>query len=206
LWSSSGYSLSRQKFLTLLSLLWQRYRPGTRRLLSQRRRYPDRSGGADEFQKVLTPTAVEATEQAMQQLEADHDAALGQWRLAVEHARYESRMCRTPISRGGTGKQASGAREQTVAVLREHRMVHTTSSMPRPTTSETVGTIRTNAVQRAAFRSGHRSDRCIAKRSKGCPKRHTVSAARTGWTFVLSCSAKKWRTAARERLGELSMR
>ena len=45
---------------------------------------------ADAFLKALTPAAVEATEQAMQQLEADHDAALGQWRLAVERARYEA--------------------------------------------------------------------------------------------------------------------
>src|SRR5271170_1269536 len=44
---------------------------------------------ADAFLKALTPAAVEATEQAMRQLEADHDAALSQWRLAVERARYE---------------------------------------------------------------------------------------------------------------------
>jgi len=33
---------------------------------------------------------VEATERAVRQLEADHDAALNQWRLAVERARYEA--------------------------------------------------------------------------------------------------------------------
>jgi uncharacterized protein YndB with AHSA1/START domain len=33
---------------------------------------------------------VEATQLAIQQLEADQDAALGQWRLAVERARYEA--------------------------------------------------------------------------------------------------------------------
>jgi DNA invertase Pin-like site-specific DNA recombinase/uncharacterized protein YndB with AHSA1/START domain len=44
----------------------------------------------DAFLRALTPAAVEATEQAMRQLEADHDAALGQWRLAVERARYEA--------------------------------------------------------------------------------------------------------------------
>jgi len=44
----------------------------------------------DAFLKALTPAAVEATEQAMRQLEADHDAALGQWSLAVERARYEA--------------------------------------------------------------------------------------------------------------------
>ena len=44
----------------------------------------------DAFLKALTPAAVEATEQAMRQLEADHDAALRQWRLAVERAHYEA--------------------------------------------------------------------------------------------------------------------
>ena len=44
----------------------------------------------EAFLKALTPVAVEATEQAMRQLEADHDAALSQWRLAVERARYEA--------------------------------------------------------------------------------------------------------------------
>jgi DNA invertase Pin-like site-specific DNA recombinase len=44
----------------------------------------------DAFLKALTPAAVEATERATQQLEASHDAALAQWRLAVERARYEA--------------------------------------------------------------------------------------------------------------------
>ena len=44
----------------------------------------------EAFLKALTPAAVEATEQAVRQLEADHDAALSQWRLAVERARYET--------------------------------------------------------------------------------------------------------------------
>jgi DNA invertase Pin-like site-specific DNA recombinase len=44
----------------------------------------------DAFLKALTPAALEATEFATQQLEADHDAALAQWRLAVERARYEA--------------------------------------------------------------------------------------------------------------------
>jgi DNA invertase Pin-like site-specific DNA recombinase len=38
----------------------------------------------------LKPAAFEATLQATQQLEADHDAALAQWRLAVERTRYEA--------------------------------------------------------------------------------------------------------------------
>ncbi len=44
----------------------------------------------DAFLKALTPAALEATQLAIQQLEADHDAALAQWRLAVERARYEA--------------------------------------------------------------------------------------------------------------------
>ena len=44
----------------------------------------------DAFLQALTPAALEATELAAQQLEAGHDAALAQWRLAVERARYEA--------------------------------------------------------------------------------------------------------------------
>jgi DNA invertase Pin-like site-specific DNA recombinase len=44
----------------------------------------------DAFLQALTPAAFEATELAAQQLEAGHDAALAQWRLAVERARYEA--------------------------------------------------------------------------------------------------------------------
>lgn len=39
---------------------------------------------------ALKPAAFEATLQATQQLESDHDAALAQWRLTVERARYEA--------------------------------------------------------------------------------------------------------------------
>jgi len=45
---------------------------------------------ADAFLKALTPAAVEATQLAIEPLEADQDAALSQWRLAVERARYEA--------------------------------------------------------------------------------------------------------------------
>ncbi len=40
--------------------------------------------------EALQPAACAASVQATQQLEADHDAALAQWRLAVERARYEA--------------------------------------------------------------------------------------------------------------------
>lgn len=39
---------------------------------------------------ALKPAAFEATLQVTQQLESDHDAALAQWRLTVERARYEA--------------------------------------------------------------------------------------------------------------------
>src|SRR5712691_11630423 len=42
------------------------------------------------FLTALTPAAVDAALVAAQQLEADDDAALAQWRLAVERARYEA--------------------------------------------------------------------------------------------------------------------
>jgi DNA invertase Pin-like site-specific DNA recombinase/predicted DNA-binding transcriptional regulator AlpA len=44
----------------------------------------------DAFLQALTPAALQATQLAIQQLEANHDAALSQWRLAVERARYEA--------------------------------------------------------------------------------------------------------------------
>jgi DNA invertase Pin-like site-specific DNA recombinase len=44
----------------------------------------------DAFLQALTPAALEATQLAIQQLEANHDAALSQWRLAVERAVYEA--------------------------------------------------------------------------------------------------------------------
>jgi hypothetical protein len=42
------------------------------------------------FLEALTPAAVEATALAVQQLESHHDAALSQWHLEVERARYEA--------------------------------------------------------------------------------------------------------------------
>src|SRR6516225_2738205 len=42
------------------------------------------------FLEALTPAALEATALAIEQLESHHDAALSQWRLEVERARYEA--------------------------------------------------------------------------------------------------------------------
>jgi DNA invertase Pin-like site-specific DNA recombinase/predicted DNA-binding transcriptional regulator AlpA len=45
---------------------------------------------ADAFLEAVTPAAVAATMLSVQQLQANHDAALSQWRLEVERARYEA--------------------------------------------------------------------------------------------------------------------
>lgn len=45
---------------------------------------------ADAFLEAVTPAAVEATMLSVQQLQLNHDAALSQWRLEVERARYEA--------------------------------------------------------------------------------------------------------------------
>ena len=43
----------------------------------------------DALLNALTPAALQATQLAIRQLEANHDAALSQWRLTVERTRYE---------------------------------------------------------------------------------------------------------------------
>src|SRR5262249_6135067 len=40
---------------------------------------------------ALAPLGIEAAVAAAERIEADHDGALAQWRLAVERARYEAR-------------------------------------------------------------------------------------------------------------------
>ena len=45
---------------------------------------------AQSLIEALKPAAFEATLQATKQLASDHDAALAQWRLAVERTRYEA--------------------------------------------------------------------------------------------------------------------
>ena len=45
---------------------------------------------ANAFVEAVTPAAVEATMLSAQQLQANHDAVLSQWRLEVERARYEA--------------------------------------------------------------------------------------------------------------------
>ncbi|HKE25282.1 MAG TPA: recombinase family protein [Bryobacteraceae bacterium] len=45
---------------------------------------------ADAFLQAITPAAIEAMRFSVEQLRAHHDAALSQWRLEVERARYEA--------------------------------------------------------------------------------------------------------------------
>ena len=45
---------------------------------------------ADAFLQAITPATIEATRLSVEQLQANHDAALSQWRLEVERARYEA--------------------------------------------------------------------------------------------------------------------
>jgi DNA invertase Pin-like site-specific DNA recombinase len=45
---------------------------------------------ADAFLEAITPAAIEAMRLSVEQLQANHDAALSQWRLEVERARYEA--------------------------------------------------------------------------------------------------------------------
>jgi hypothetical protein len=45
---------------------------------------------ADAFLQAITPAAMEAMRLSVEQLQANHDAALSQWRLEVERVRYEA--------------------------------------------------------------------------------------------------------------------
>jgi hypothetical protein len=45
---------------------------------------------ANAFLQAVTPATGDATIEAMRQIESHQDAALSQWRLAVERARYEA--------------------------------------------------------------------------------------------------------------------
>jgi DNA invertase Pin-like site-specific DNA recombinase/predicted DNA-binding transcriptional regulator AlpA len=45
---------------------------------------------ASAFLEAITPGAIEAVQLSVGQLQANHDAALSQWRLEVERARYEA--------------------------------------------------------------------------------------------------------------------
>jgi len=80
---------------------------------------------AAAFLEAVTPAALAASLVAAQSLEADHDAALAQWRLAVERTRYEAecaeRRYRTVdpenrlVARGLEAEWEARLRERTAA-------------------------------------------------------------------------------------------
>ena len=89
----------------------QRYRQWTRRSTAST------IGGlaieqavANAFLEAVTPAAVEATMLAVEQLQANHDAALSQWRLEVERARYEAERAERRYRSRGARKSAGRAR------------------------------------------------------------------------------------------------
>jgi DNA invertase Pin-like site-specific DNA recombinase len=45
---------------------------------------------ANTFLEAITPAAIEAMRLSVEQLQSNHDASLSQWRLEVEHTRYEA--------------------------------------------------------------------------------------------------------------------
>ncbi len=53
----------------------------------------------EAFLAALNPAGLQAVVMAAEQLEADHDAALAQWRLAVERARYEAEPAEAELAR-----------------------------------------------------------------------------------------------------------
>ncbi len=65
---------------------------------------------AKAFLEALTPAGIEAVVLAAEQREADRDAALAQWRLAVERARYEAERSRAALPPGRAGEPPGRSR------------------------------------------------------------------------------------------------
>jgi DNA invertase Pin-like site-specific DNA recombinase len=98
---------------------------------------------ADALLAALTPAGLSAALRAAEELEADHDAALEQWRLQVERARYEAeraerrhravepehRLVARGLERDWEEKLSALAAAEAELELREHRR-------PRALTSE----------------------------------------------------------------------
>lgn len=105
---------------------------------------------ANAFLEAVTPAAVAATMLSVQQLQANHDAALSQWRLEVERARYEAeraeRRYRTVepenrlVARGLETEWENRLRERAAAEMELRRR-----EQERPST---VGPEQIQAIQR----------------------------------------------------------
>jgi DNA invertase Pin-like site-specific DNA recombinase len=63
---------------------------------------------AEAFLAALNPAGLQAVVLAAEQLEADHDAALAQWRLGVERARYEAERAERRYPRCGAREPLGG--------------------------------------------------------------------------------------------------
>src|SRR6516162_4563194 len=97
---------------------------------------------ADAFLQAITPATIEATRLSVEQLQANHDAALSQWRLAVERARYEAeraeRRYRTVepenrlVARGLEGEWENRLRDLATAELELRRREQQRPSAIRP--------------------------------------------------------------------------
>ena len=83
-------ALSRPELDSWLSLRRQRSRQRPRRALSQRRRPGDRASGSRCFSGGHHAGSDRSGPLSVGQLQANHDAALSQWRLEVERAQYEA--------------------------------------------------------------------------------------------------------------------
>jgi uncharacterized protein YndB with AHSA1/START domain/predicted DNA-binding transcriptional regulator AlpA len=105
---------------------------------------------ANAFLEAVSPAAVAATMLSVQQLQANHDAALTQWRLEVERARYEAeraeRRYRTVepenrlVARGLETEWENRLRERAAAEMELRRR-----EQERPST---VGPEQLQAIQR----------------------------------------------------------
>ena len=97
---------------------------------------------ADAFLQAITPATIEATRLSVEQLQANHDAALSQWRLEVERARYEAeraeRRYRTVepenrlVARGLEGEWENRLRDLATAELELRRREQQRPSAIRP--------------------------------------------------------------------------
>jgi len=97
---------------------------------------------ADAFLQAITPATIEATRLSVEQLQANHDAALSQWRLGVERARYDAeraeRRYRTVepenrlVARGLEGEWENRLRDLATAELELRRREQQRPSAIRP--------------------------------------------------------------------------
>jgi DNA invertase Pin-like site-specific DNA recombinase len=100
---------------------------------------------AGAFVAALTPAGLQAAVAAAEQLEADHDAALAQWRLEVERARYQAtkaerrylavdpdnRLVARGLERDWEAKLAALAAAEAELASRERRRPRTLTSAER---------------------------------------------------------------------------